>query len=486
LTAGLKRAVASLEVPNYRRYFAGQVVSLSGNWMQTVAVMWLVVQLTGSGVSVGLTAGLQFAPMLVLGAYGGVLADRFDKRRLLLVTQALMALPCLALFALTATDAIEIWMVYALVLVRGLVTAIDNPARQAFVSEIVGADRVVNAVSLNSVIVHTARIVGPAIAGVLIALVGTATVFLIDALTFAVMWWALWGMRVAELHTVERTARARGQVREAFAEVRRRPELAIPLAMMLVIGTISFEFQVLLPLFADTTWQGTAISYALLTMAMAVGSIGGALLAGARGHVSPALLVGAAALFGVAELLASAAPSLPVQLLLLLPLGAVSVTFSAGINSSLQLAAGPGVRGRVMALYSVVFIGSTAIGGPAVGTVAQAFGPRTGLALGGVAALTTAALGAWAYARRGELYMGMTAPRVPSSAHGTVDRLRSARRRLRVAARPGSAARPGAAAPARAASQAAPVAVGDRARRPDRGARRGDVAAARRRPQRRS
>ena len=458
MTAGLKRAGASLQVPNYRRYFIGQVVSLSGNWMQTVAVMWLVVQLSGSGVAVGLTAGLQFAPMLLLGAYGGVLADRFDKRRLLLITQVLMALPCVALAALTFSGAIEVWMVYVAVALRGLVNAFDNPARQAFVSEIVGADRVVNAVSLNSVIVQSARIVGPAIAGLLIALVGTAWVFVIDALTFAVMWVALRGMHVAALHTVARTPRSPGQIRAAVAEVRRRPELWIPLSMMLVIGTISFEFAVLLPLFADDVWHGTATSYALLTIAMGVGSIGGALVAGARGRVGPGLLVVTAALFGVAELAAAAAPSLPTQMLLLVPLGAVSVTFSAGINASLQLAAGEGLRGRVMALYSVVFIGSTAIGGPAVGAVAQAFGPRLGFVLGGVAALTTAAAGAWAYARRGQLgnglYAQVTAPELPSTAHGTVDRPRAAPGRLRVAARPGPPAGPGAAPAAGAAAQA--------------------------------
>ncbi len=442
MTAGLKRAVDSLAVPNYRRYFVGQVVSLSGNWMQTVAVMWLVLQLTGSGVSVGLTAGLQFAPMLLLGAYGGVLADRFDKRRLLLLTQALMAIPCVALAALTFTGAIEVWMVYAAVAARGLVNAFDNPARQAFVSEIVGADRVVNAVSLNSVIVQSARIVGPAIAGALIALVGTATVFVIDALTFAVMWVALRGMDLRALHTVARTPRAPGQIRAAFGEVRRRPELFIPLAMMLVIGTISFEFTVLLPIFAEVTWHGTATSYSLLVIAMGFGSIVGALLAGARGRVGPGLLVLTAALFGVAELAAAAAPSLITQLVLLVPLGAVSVTFSAGINASLQLAAGEGLRGRVMALYSVVFIGSTAVGGPAVGAVAQGFGPRAGLLLGGIAALATAAAGAWAYAARGQLYAGVTVAELPSMAHGTVDRLRAAQGRLRMAARPGPPAGP--------------------------------------------
>ncbi len=470
----LRATFASLHAPNYRRYFAGQVVSLTGNWMQTVAEMWLVVQLTGSGVAVGVTAGLQFAPMLLLGAYGGLLADRFDKRRLLLVTQSLMAVPALVLWLVTAAGVVEVGMVYAVVALRGLVNAVDNPARQSFVPEIVGADRVVNAVSLNSVIVHTARIAGPALAGVLIAVVGTATCFALNALSFGAMFLALRGMDARRLAPVARTPRAPGQIRAALQEVRRRPELAIPLAMMALVGTVSFNFQVLLPLFADRTWHGTASSYALLTSAMGVGSVAGALLAGARGRVGPGLLVGAAGLFGVAELAAAAAPSLVAQGVLLIPLGAVSVTFAAGVNSSLQLAAGDGLRGRVMALYSVVFIGSTALGGPAVGALAQAAGPRTGLVAGGVAALLAAAGAGAAYTRRGELaplYPRLTPAALPSSDHGPVDGPGHARRRLRVAPRAGAAA-PGVAASAARSAEAPAHGADARRARPAHGAAR--------------
>jgi MFS family permease len=395
----LRRALHSLSVRNYRRYFAGQVISISGNWMQTVAEMWLVVQLTGSGVSVGLTAGLQFLPILLFGAFGGVLADRYDKRRLLVLTQTLSALPALTLFVLVLTGGVQIWMVYALVLARGAVNAVDNPARQSFVSEIVGADRVVNAVSLNSVIVHTARIVGPALAGGVIALVGVAPCFLVNALSFVAMIVALRTMDRSELHPVRRTERARGQIRAAVAEVRRRPELRIPLGMMVVVGTLSFNFQVLLPLFADFTWHGTAASYALLTSAMGVGSVTGALASGARNRVSPALLVVSSAVFGLASLAAAAAPTMWLQVIALMPLGAASVTFAAGVNSTLQLAAGEGIRGRVMALYAVVFLGSTPIGAPLVGWLAEAVDPRAGLVLGGIAALATAAGATIAYAR---------------------------------------------------------------------------------------
>ncbi len=390
MSLALGRALSSLTVANYRRYFAGQVISITGNWMQTVAEMWLVVKLTGSGVSVGLTAGLQFLPILLFGAMGGVLADRRDKRRLLMVTQGLMAIPALTLWVLTASGSVEIWMVYGLVLVRGMVTAVDNPARQAFVTEIVGPERVVNAVSLNSVIVHTARIVGPASAGVVIALFGVGPCFAVNSLSFGAMLVALRGMDPALLRTPRRALPARGQIRDAVREVLRRPGLRIPLAMMVVVGTLSFNFQVLLPLFAAFTWHGTAAGYALLTSAMGVGSVAGALVAGARARVSPALLVGASALFGVSELAAAAAPTLLAQAATLVPLGAASVTFAAGVNSSLQLGAPEALRGRVMALYSVVFLGSTPIGAPLVGWLAETSGPRAGLVLGGAAALLTA------------------------------------------------------------------------------------------------
>jgi MFS family permease len=397
--AVLNRTFLSLRVPNYRRYFAGQVVSLSGNWMQIVAEMWLVVQLTGSGVSVGFTAALQFLPILLFGALGGVWADRVAKRKLLMVTQALMAVPALTLWALTIGGAIEIWMVYALVFARGAVNALDNPARQSFVTELVGRPRTVNAVALNSVIVHTARIVGPAVAGVMIALVGVGPCFLVNALSFGAMLVALWGMDAAALETVEPAPRSRGDLRRALAYVARTPELRIPLAMMALVGTLSFNFQILLPLLADFVWHGTATTYALLTTAMGVGSVTGALVAGARGRVDSALLVGASGAFGVIMLLAAAAPSLELQVLALVPLGAVSVTFAAGVNSALQLAVEPGMRGRVMALYSVVFLGSTPIGAPFVGWLAEVLGPRAGLVAGGLAALAAAYGARVAFAR---------------------------------------------------------------------------------------
>jgi MFS family permease len=290
-------------------------------------------------------------------------------------------------------------MVYALVLARGAITAIDNPARQSFAFEMVGGDRVVNAVALNSVMIHTARVLGPAAAGVVIALLGVGPCFLINALSFVAMIVALRGMDAAALQSTPRADRGRGQLRSAMRHVSSTPALWIPLAMMALVGTLAFNFQVLLPLLASFTWHGTAATYAALTAAMGVGSILGALATGAHGRSGPRLLVASAAGFGAVMLLVAAAPTVWLQLAALVPLGAVSVAFSAGVNSAMQLAVDPVMRGRVMALYSMVFIGSTPIGAPLVGWVAEEVGPRAGLVLGAAAALTAAAGARAAFAR---------------------------------------------------------------------------------------
>ena len=402
MSATLARTFSSLSIPNYRRYFAGQVISITGNWMQIVGEMWLMVQLTGSGVGVGLAAGLQFLPILLFGAWGGLLADRLSKRRVLTYTQLSLAVPALALFALAATGAAEPWMVLALILVRGSVVAIDNPARQSFVVEIVGPDRVVNAVALNSVVVHCSRILGPVAAGTIIALVGIAPCFAVNAASFLAMFIALRTMNPRALHTPKPAERKRGELKSALRYVRGTPELLIPLAMMALVGTISFNFQVLLPLLADFTWNGTASTYAMLTAAMGVGSVAGALAAGARGRVSPGLLVVSSLAFGLSMLLAAAAPTLEWQLAALIPLGAASVTFAAGVNSALQINVEPTMRGRVMSLYSIVFLGSTPIGAPLVGWLAEAAGPRAGLLAGGVAALLAGVAAWFAFARRSD------------------------------------------------------------------------------------
>jgi MFS family permease len=393
VSAALRRSFTSLSVPNYRRYFAGQLVSLSGNWMQIVAEMWLILSLTGSGVAVGITSALQFLPFLLFGAFGGLLADRFPKRGLLIVTQTLMALPALALWAATEGGAVTPLLVWALVFIRGTVNAVDNPTRQSFAMEMVGAERVVNAVSLNNALIHSARIIGPAGAGILIATLGVGPCFLLNALSFGAMIVALRTMDPSELRPAPVAARGRGAVRAGLRYVARTPTLAIPLAMMAVVGTLGYNFQVILPLLARFSFDGGAATYTALAVAMGAGSVMGALVAGARGRVGPGLLVAAAFGFGAVALVAAAAPSVPLEIVALIPLGAASVTFAAGVNSSLQLAADPAMRGRVMALYSIVFLGSTPIGGPLAGWLSQSIDPRAALVMTGAAGLA-AALGA--------------------------------------------------------------------------------------------
>jgi len=367
VSRALRRSFDSLEVPNYRRYFAGQLISLSGTWMQTVAALWLILELTESGVAVGLTTALQFLPMLLIGAWGGLLADRLPKRRLLIATQALMAIPAVGLFAVTASGVVTPWMVYLAVFAMGAVNAVDNPTRQSFVYEMVGPGRVVNAVSLNSVIVQMARIVGPALAGILIAVFGVVLCFGLNALTFVAMIVALWGMDPRRLHTEPVAPRAPGAIRAALRYVARTPELAVPLALMALVGTLGFNFQVVLPLLAKFSFDGGATTYAAMVSAMAVGSIVGALVTGHHGRTGPRLIAGGALAFGVLGLLAASMPVLALELPMLALLGAAAVTFAATINSTLQLAVSPEMRGRVMALYSVVFLGSTPIGAPLTG-----------------------------------------------------------------------------------------------------------------------
>ena len=402
MTEALGRSFASLKIPNYRRYFIGQLVSLSGNWMQMVAEIWLILTLTGSGVAVGLTTALQFLPMLLFGAWGGLIADRVPKRRLLLLTQGLHMIAPLAMLTLALNGVLVPWMVLALVFVRGCVNAVDYPTRQAFVMEMVGGERVVNAVSLNSVLVHSARIVGPAFAGVLIATVGVEPCFALNAASFAVMIFCLRGMDTKELSASELVPRQPGAVRAGLRYVRSDPELWIPLGLMAIVGTLGFNFQAILPLLARFTFDGGPGAYAALVSAMGVGAVIGALVNGARGKVSPLLLAGAAIGFGALSLLAAGAPTLALELVVLAPLGAASVTLAASINSALQLASEPSMRGRVMALYSIVFLGSTPIGAPLAGWLAEAIDPRAALVMAGVAAIAAGLLARLAFNRVAE------------------------------------------------------------------------------------
>ena len=401
MTAWAQTTFASLRTPNYRRFFAGQAVSLVGTWMQTVAQAWLVLELTGSGTALGLVAAAQFLPILLLAPYGGVLADRLDKRTILIATQCALGVMALTLGVLTVTGAVRLWMVVVLALALGVATAIDNPARQAFAQEMVGAGGVRNAVSLNSVLVNTARAVGPALAGVLIATVGTGPCFLINAVSYVAVVLALVGMDVDALRPTPRQERAPGQVRQGLSYVAQTPDLLVPLMMLAVVGTLAYEFQVVLPLLARGPLDGGVGTYGLLTSAMGAGAIVGGLVVAGHGRTGLRALSLASAMFGLAILAAAAAPSVWVALVALTIVGATSVTFLAVGNTTLQLTAEPRFRGRVMALWAVAFLGSTPLGAPIIGAVSEHLSPRGGLAIGGFACLVAAALGGLAILRGG-------------------------------------------------------------------------------------
>jgi MFS family permease len=389
----------ALAAPNFRRYLAGQAVSLVGTWMQAVALGWLVLELTGSGTALGLVVAAQFLPILLLGPYGGLLADRIDKRRLLMATQLVYGVTALALGLLVVSGAVALWIVVALALVIGLVTAADTPTRQAFALEMVGPERLRNAVSLHSVTVNAARAVGPAVAGVLIATAGTGVCFLVNAASYAAVLVALATMQTDALRPSPLAQREPGQVREGLRYVGTTPGLLMPLMMLALIGTLAYEFQVVLPLLAAGPFDGGAATYGLLTSAMGAGAIVGGLVLAGRGRTGLRPLTGAAALFGLAILAVALAPTLPVAVVALALAGAASITFLSTGNATLQLASDPRFRGRVMALWAVAFLGSTPLGAPIVGAVSEYAGPRGGLALGALACLVAAGIGALALDR---------------------------------------------------------------------------------------
>lgn len=384
---------AALRIRNYRLYFTGQAVSLVGTWMQTVALGWLVFTLTGSGTALGIVMAVQFVPMLLLGPYGGLLADRLDKRRLLVATQSGLAAISLGLGIITITGIVETWMVMALAFALGLLVAADTPARQAFVLEMVGPEHVRNAVSLNSVLMNSARAIGPALAAVLIAVTGTGPAFLVNAATFVATIWALVAMDGRRLERSTPAPREAGQVRAGLTYVGRTTELLIPLMMVAIVGTLAYEFSVVLPLMAEGPLGGGAGTYGLLTSAMGVGAIAGGLVVASRGRTGLRPLSSAAAGFGVAILLAALAPGLATSLVAMTIVGAMSVVFLSTGNSTLQLRAAPAMRGRVMALWAVAFVGTTPIGAPLIGAISEHLSPRGGLIAGALACLAAAALG---------------------------------------------------------------------------------------------
>ncbi|SNQ49020.1 Arabinose efflux permease family protein [Frankia canadensis] len=382
---------AALRIRNFRLFLSGQIVSLCGTWMQTIALGWLVLSLGASGTALGLVTAAQFLPVLLFGPYGGLIADRTDRRQLLMITQTGSGLAALALGVLDLTGTARLWMVAVTAALIGLCNAVDNPARQSFVQEMVGSDVLPNAITLNSVTVNAARIVGPALAGLLILAVGTAGCFLLNAASFGAVLIALRRIDTAALHARPMTRRAPGQLREGLRYVWRTPALRVPLLMMLVIGALSYEFQVVLPLVARHTFGGTATTYSMLTSAMGAGAVAGGLLVARRRRFGVRPLGVIAAGFGIVLLAAAAAPTLPLEIAMLVLVGAASVAFISTGNATVQLAADPAMRGRVMALWSVAFLGTTPVGGPIAGWVAQTFGARAGLMLAAGAALAAAA-----------------------------------------------------------------------------------------------
>lgn len=366
---------------------------MCGTWMQTIGMSWLVLKLTHSGTQIGLVVAAQFLPILLLGVWGGVVTDRFDKRRILYCTQTAAGLLALVLGLLVVTQHIHLWMVYALAAGLGLVTVIDNPTRQTFVIEMVGRGLLKNAVTLNSTVVNGARIIGPSIAGVLILSVGIGQCFIVNAASYVAVLIALALMDKRELRAAPRAERAAGQIRAGLRYVWSVPRLRSTLLMMFIIGTFAYEFPVILPLLATVTLHGNAGTYAALTVAMAVGSVFGGLYTAGQRTTGHKQLIQAAVLFGCGILLAAVMPGLVSSVLVLVLVGALSIVFISIGNTTLQLTSEPTMRGRVMSLWTIAFLGTTPIGGPIIGFIGDHANPRVGLAAGGVSALIAAGLG---------------------------------------------------------------------------------------------
>ena len=377
----------SLRVRNFRLFFLGQGVSMVGTWMQSVALVWLVLDRTGSGVALGVTTALQFGPVLVLSPFTGLAADRFDKRRLFLLTQAAAGLQAAAMAVLVLTGTETLPLVYALTLVFGVLTALDQPVRRALVVELVDEAHVPNAVGLNSALMTGSRVLGPAVAGVLIAGAGVGWCFAVNAASYGAVLAALARMDPSPGRTaVPPAPPERGQVVEGFRYAWRTPSVRLPIVMVAVVSTFAFNFPVLLPLLADRTLGGGASAFSLLYSVMSVGSLAGALLVARRRRIGSRWLAWAALGYGAALALLAAAPNLPLAAAAAVPVGLNGVLLLSGANSSLQLSTAPAMRGRVNALFAMVFLGSTPLGGPLAGWVAEHLGARAGLLLGAVAA----------------------------------------------------------------------------------------------------
>ncbi|MEO9224621.1 MAG: MFS transporter [Acidimicrobiales bacterium] len=381
---------ASLKFRNFRLFFGGQLISQVGNWLTMIAQTLLVLKLTNSGIAIGVLAACQFAPVLIFGPWAGLIADRSDKRKLLMIVQTLAMLQSFALASLAFMHHTPLIPIFAVALFGGFTTAFDNPSRRAFVTEMVPDDHLNNAVSLNSALMTSSRIFGPALAGLLAATVGYGWCFTVDGLSYIAVILGLWLIRSNELKPVVAAVRAKGQVRAGLRYVRSIPDLWLPLAMMGVIGTLSFNFQVVIPLLVKRDYHGTDATFTLFFSIVSIGSLFGALLAARRKTIDVRSVAVSAIAFGIAMLVLAASPNLGFGVPAAILMGFASIWFMTASTAIVQIRSAPEMRGRVLALQAMLFLGSTPIGGPLLGWICQTFGARAGLVVGGVAAMAAA------------------------------------------------------------------------------------------------
>jgi MFS family permease len=395
-------AFAALTSRSYRIYLGGQSLANTGTWMQSIAQDWLIYDLTHSSTSVGVTMALQFLPILALGLLTGGLADRLPKRRILLTTQTLNAAATTALAVITVAGAVRPADVYAFALLSGLIFAFDSPARQAFVAEVVPPERLRAAIALNGAVFQATRLIGPAIAALLIAKVGTGWVFAVNAACYAGPVIGLLRLRPSDLIPAPAARREPGALRATTRYLSRRPDVLWTILLVGMFGTFGLNFPIVLTAMAKSTFDGNASTYGLFNIALAVGSATGALFAGAAARPRPRTIVLSAAAFGLAQTAAALAPDLAVFLFLLAAMGLTNLAFQSMANASVQLAVDPPLRGRIMGLYMLAFIGGTPIGAPLIGALTSHFGARTGMAVCGVVPALAAVLVAVGLRRRAE------------------------------------------------------------------------------------
>jgi MFS family permease len=392
---------SSLRVRNFRLFATGQVISNTGTWMQRVAQDWLVLELTkGSGTAVGIATGLQFLPLLLFGLWGGMIADRYPKRRVLMATQAVMGGLALVLGVLAVTGAVRPWHIYLLALGLGLATVVDNPTRQSFAIEMVGRDDLQNAIALNSAVFNLARIAGPALAGVVISLVGIPAAFFLNATSYLTVIFSLHRMRTAELRPAERVARAKGQLREGLAYVRSRSDLMMTMVLMFFIATFGMNFQVTTALMSRLVFHTGPGRFGIASAVFALGALIGALVAARRSRTGMRLIIGTALAFGLLEAATGLMPDYWSFLALLVPTGIALISFTTLTNSSVQLSVPADMRGRVMGIYMLVFLGGAPLGSPLTGWIAEQFGTRVSILFGAVISIAATAAVATIVARR--------------------------------------------------------------------------------------